>query len=175
MAEEGVSDYGFAKRKAARALGLDQNDVLPTNEEVEIEIRAYQSLYQSDEHPERLAELRRDALEAMVLLADFNPYLVGAVLDGTAGRYAIIDLELFADSAKDVEILLLSRNISYRADEKERQRPGRPEAQLMLEWNGSPLRISVYPPSSERKHARSPRNHEPASRADLKSVAAMLE
>ena len=34
----------------------------------------------------------------------FNPYLTGSVLDGTAGRYAEIDIQLFTDSAKDVEI-----------------------------------------------------------------------
>lgn len=175
MAEEGVADYGFAKRKAARALGLDQTDVLPTNEEVEAEIRAYQALYQSEEHPEHLAELRRDALEAMGLLADFRPYLVGAVLDGTAGRYAVIDLELFADSAKDVEILLLSRNIPYRVDERERHRPGAPDAQLLLEWNDSPLRISIYPPANERKQTRSSKNNEPPSRARREAVAELLK
>ncbi len=175
MAEEGVADYGFAKRKAARTLGLDQTDVLPTNEEVETEIRAYQALYQGEEHPERLAELRRDALEAMDLLADFRPYLVGSVLDGTAGRYAVIDLELFADSAKDVEIMLLSRNIPYSVDEKARHRPGAPDARLMLEWNGSPLRISVYPPLKERNIQRSSANDKPASRASREAVAQLLK
>ena len=49
----------------------------------------------------------------MDLLAPYHPYLTGAVLNGTAGRYAEIELELFADSSKDVEIDLLSRDISY--------------------------------------------------------------
>lgn len=175
MAEEGVSDYGFAKRKAARGLGLGDTDVLPTNEEIETELRAYLALYQSEEQPARLAELRRDALEAMDLLAEFHPYLTGGVLDGTAGRYAPIELDLFADSAKDVEILLLSHDISYKVDERMRHRPGAPEAQLLLEWNGAPLRISVYPLSKERISQRSPRNEQPPTRADRGAVMHLLD
>src|SRR5215218_3131130 len=59
MAEDGINDYGHAKRKAARSLGLEEGEALPTNEEVEIELRAYQSLYQEDEQREHLGELRR--------------------------------------------------------------------------------------------------------------------
>ena len=175
MAEEGVSDYGFAKRKAARSLGLGDTDVLPTNDEVETELRAYIALYQSDEQPAQLAELRQDALEAMDLLMDFHPYLTGAVLDGTAGRYAVIELELFADSAKDVEIMLLSHDIPYKVDERAHHRPGAPEAQLLLDWNDTPLRISVYPPLKARISARSSRNDQPPSRADRAAVANLLK
>lgn len=174
MAEEGVSDYGFAKRKAARSLGLGDTDVLPTNEEIETELRAYLAIYQSEEQPARLAELRHDALEAMDLLVDFHPYLTGAVLDGTAGRYAVIELELFADSAKDVEILLLSHDIPYRIDERMRHRAGAPEAQLLLEWNAAPLRMSIYPRVKERISARSSRNYQPPARADREAVARLL-
>ena len=175
MAEEGTADYGFAKRKAARNLGLGDNEALPTNDEVETELRAYQALYQSEEQPARLAELRRDALEAMDLLAEFHPYLTGPVLDGTAGRYAGIQLELFADSAKDVEIMLLSRDISYDVDEKIRHHPGAPEAQLLLDWNGSPLRISVYPRMAERVHPRSPHGTKGPARAGRAAVAELLK
>jgi len=47
---------------------------LPANEEIEAELRAYLALYQAEEHPERLAELRRAALDAMRALEQFNPY-----------------------------------------------------------------------------------------------------
>src|SRR5262245_19583622 len=77
MAEEGIDDYGFAKRKAARALGASESDALPNNDEIEIEQRAYQALFQEEEHPERLRELRQTALEIMNLLAPYHPYLTG--------------------------------------------------------------------------------------------------
>lgn len=175
MAEDGITDYGFAKRKAARNLGLGETDVLPANDEVESELRIYQSLYQSEEQPARLLELRRDALEAMDLLAEFQPYLTGAVLDGTAGRYAGIELEVFADSAKDVEIALLSRGISYVPDEKMRHRPGAPEAQLRLEWNGAPLRISVYPRQAERQPRAGGQPSRAPNRAGRATVVELLK
>jgi hypothetical protein len=152
MAEEGIDDYGAAKRKAARSLGAGDGEALPTNEEVETELRAWQSLYQEDEQRERVRDLRATALEVMQLLAEFNPYLTGGALDGTAGRYSAVDLDLFADSSKDVEIALLSRGISY--DTLDNRRIGL-EAQLRLEWNDLPVNICVYPATVERQQARS--------------------
>ena len=38
MAEDGVQDYGFAKRKAARQMGATDADSLPTNAEIEAEL-----------------------------------------------------------------------------------------------------------------------------------------
>src|SRR5438270_10296526 len=78
MAEDGIDDFALAKRKAARQLGADQTQALPANEEIEAELRAYRTLYQADEHPVRIAELRRIALGAMQELAQFTPYLTGA-------------------------------------------------------------------------------------------------
>ena len=125
MAEDGIDDYALAKRKAAKQLGADDTQSLPANEEVETELRAYQSLYQNEEQRERIRELRTKALEAMRLLADFRPYLAGAVLKGTAGRYGEIDLQLFTDDSKAVEIALLNRNIPYDVSEQRRFASGR--------------------------------------------------
>ena len=41
MAEDGISDFGFAKRKAARQLGVTERDALPNNDEIEAELRAW--------------------------------------------------------------------------------------------------------------------------------------
>ena len=54
----------------------------------------------------------------MELLARFDPYLSGAVLSGSAGKYSDIDLLLFTDSMKDVELFLLDRRIAYRSGER---------------------------------------------------------
>lgn len=172
MAEDGIADYGFAKRKAARSLGLGEGEILPSNEEIEVELRTYQSLFHEDELRERLRELRTTALEVMELLSDFHPYLTGAVLDGTAGRYAGVDIDLYADSTKDVDISLLSRGISYESSEPRYRGPDTPESQLHLDWNGVPIRLSVYPLASERQLRRaSPGRPE---RARASAVAALL-
>jgi len=115
MAEDGIDDFALAKRKAARTLGAPDSEALPGNDEIEAELRDYLALYQAEEHPERMAELRRLALEAMQALERFKPYLTGPVLAGIAGPYAEIDLQLFPESTKEVELFLLERNIAYAA------------------------------------------------------------
>ncbi len=174
MAEDGIGDYGLAKRKAARSLGAGEGEVLPTNQEIEAELRAYQSLYQEEEQQDRLKVLRQTALEVMALLDDFRPYLTGAVLDGTAGRYAAVEIEVFADSAKDVEIMLLSRNIPYEIAENNRHGPDAPEAQLRLDWDGAPVLLSIHPILAERQQRRNPHTGRGRPRANAKTVAGLL-
>jgi len=171
MAEEGITDYGAAKRKAARSLGAGEGEALPTNEEIETELRAWQSLYQEDEQRERVHDLRTTALDVMQLLAEFNPYLSGGALDGTAGRYSAVEIELFADSSKDVEIMLLSHGISY--DILDNRRIG-VEAQLSLEWNDLPVLISVYPPAAERHQPRNSHGGRGRHRVRAEAVLELL-
>jgi len=50
-------------------------------------------------------------------LAEFNPHLAGSVLSGIAGPYATIQLQLYTDNAKAVELFLIDRGMSYRSGE----------------------------------------------------------
>lgn len=118
MAEDGVSDYGYAKKKAGRQLGVMENSMLPSNTEIEEELKLYNMLYLSEEQPENLRDLRVNALYTMQLLERFNPHLTGAVLDGTAGMLAETHIHLFADSVKDVEMFLLNQKIPFNVNEK---------------------------------------------------------
>ncbi|MDE2584116.1 MAG: hypothetical protein KGN39_01865 [Betaproteobacteria bacterium] len=170
MAEDGVDDYTFAKRKAARQLGVPDTDALPANAEVAAELRAYQALYQREEQSLRIEELRQKALQLMGILQPFKPYLTGSVLDGTAGRYAEIDLLLFPDSAKEVEIFLLNRNLEYH---HETPRHDRVEAVLQVEWDGEAANLVIYPPQDERSALRN-RDGRVRERARLDAVAALL-
>jgi len=172
MAEDGIADFGLAKRKAARQLGAQETEALPNNAEVEAELRAYQAIYQEDEQRERLLDLRRTAVEVMRLLEPFRPYLTGPVLDGTAGRYAEIELEAFPDSGKEVEIYLLNRGIRFEQNEPRRNGPDTAECVLTFEWNGFPIRLSLYEPDAERAQKR--RNGRVSERARLSSVEALL-
>jgi len=175
MAEHGISDYGLAKRKAARQLGAGDGDVLPSNDEVEQELRAYQAIYQEEEQPARLREMRAAALELMVKLEAFRPCLTGAVLDGTAGRYSAVELDLFAESSKDVEIMLLSSNIPYEVAEIQRRYPDSPETRLSLEWHDLPVSLMIYPAASERGGQTRATGSRSRPRARAPAVAAMLE
>ncbi|MGH8623099.1 MAG: UDP-N-acetylmuramate--alanine ligase, partial [Burkholderiales bacterium] len=114
MAEDGIEDYALAKRKAARQAGAPETRELPANDEIDEALRAYQQIYHRGEHRDRLRALREAAVRAMRDLARFNPHLTGSVLNGNAGRYADINLQLFTDNEKAVELYLIDRGIPYR-------------------------------------------------------------
>ena len=159
MAEDGITDYHHAKKKAARQLGVPDHSAFPDNAEVEAELRAYRTLYQGEDHVELIAALRHTALELLDLLADFQPYLTGSVLDGTAGEHSHIDILLFADSAKEVEIFLLNRGIDVSHVEARNERV---EAVLQMETDTADANLVILPPHMERvsmKH-RDGRPHE---------------
>jgi hypothetical protein len=114
MAEDGIEDYALAKRKAARQAGMPDTRELPANEEIDEALRAYRQIYHQEEHRDCLRALRATAARAMRELARFNPYLTGSVLNGNAGRYADVNLQLFTDNEKSVELYLIDRGIPYR-------------------------------------------------------------
>lgn len=116
MAEDGIEDYALAKRKAARQAGMPEaTRELPTNEEVDEAFRVYQQIYHHEEHRNRLRVLRETAVRAMRELARFNPHLTGSVLNGNAGKYADVNLQLFTDNEKAVELYLIDRRIPYKS------------------------------------------------------------
>ena len=65
----------------------------------------------ADSQPARLFQLRTIALQVMEALQQFHPLLSGPVLNGTAGPHDEIYLQLFAESAKDIHIFLLNKNV----------------------------------------------------------------
>lgn len=176
MAEDGVDDFALAKRKAARQLGAADTQALPRNDEIEAELRAYRTLYQADEHPHVIDELRRVAFEVMQALERFSPYLTGAVLSGLAGPYAEIDLQLFPDSAKEVEIFLLDRGIPFSTSEARRFSGDRARAVSLIsvDWQGYPVRLSVFDPRDERVTLKTSQAGRAMERAGIAEVSAIL-
>ena len=176
MAEDGVEDFATAKRKAVRQLGALDTQALPTNDEVESELLAYLALYQGDEQRVRLRELRAAALGAMRGLATFNPYLTGAVLRGTASRYADIDLQLFTDDRKALELFLLNRNLAYALSESRGfcGDEAREIQVLRLEWNGIPVNLAVHAAKDERSVLKASPGGRPIERAGINAVSALV-
>jgi hypothetical protein len=176
MAEDGIDDFALAKRKAAKQLGASDSQALPGNDEIEAELRAYLALYQAEEHPQRVAELREIALDAMRTLERFSPYLTGPVLKGIAGPYAEIELQLFPDSVKDVEIFLLDRNLAYETQEGRRYAGDRRRAVsvLTLTWEDAPLRLSIFDPRDERVALKTSQAGRVMDRAGIAEVGALL-
>ena len=73
-----------------------------------------------------LAALRRLALTWMERLAQFRPYLGGAVWHGTATRLSDIYIQLFCDDPKSAEIALIENSVDY-------------EARTVTGFNGEPV------------------------------------
>ncbi len=171
IAEDGITDYQHAKRKAARQLGLPEHTTYPDNAEIEAELRAYRSIFKDDEQLERLQAMRQTALDLLVLLAEFHPYLTGSVLDGTAGEHSSIDIQIFADSAKEVEIFLLNRGMVFEHVEPRHEKV---EAVLVLETDTADANLVIYPSRLERinmKH-RDGRSRERVRAEGLRAILA---
>jgi len=172
MAEDGITDHAFAKRKAARQLGAADTQHLPSNQEVDDALHSYRALYQHDSHPGILRRLREEALAAMRLLAEFHPYLTGSVLSGTAGVHSDINLMLFSDDAKAVLLFLLRRNIEFADGEWKVHFAGRDEKVPSYTLTGEPgiqIHIVVLPENAHHSGSRHPETH-----ADIAAVEALL-
>lgn len=112
VVEEGL-EYGAAKRRAVKQMGLNARTALPDNDSVEDAVLEYISLFCADTQPAQLAALRRLALTWMERLAEFRPHLGGAVWHGTATRLSDIYLQLFCDDPKSAEIALIEHGVDY--------------------------------------------------------------
>jgi hypothetical protein len=184
MAEDGIHDYAYAKKKAGRQLGINENSSLPTNAEIDEEIRLYHQIYNADEQPIELDKLRKAALSTMQLFERFNPHLTGSVLDGTAGKFAQTDIHLFADSAKEVEMFLLNQQIPYESSEKAYRQSDRPSKDkkdkvrksvpvFTLETEHGIQKLSVFEFDDLRVVTKK-NNEGSADRADISDLQALL-
>jgi hypothetical protein len=185
MAEDGINDFAYAKKKAGRQLGVSESSALPTNAEIEEEIRLYHNIYNADEQPLELAKLRKAALMTMQLFARFNPHLTGSVLDGTAGKFAQTNIHLFADSAKDVEIFLLSQQIPFNSSEKSYRVSDKPSKDkkekvrktvpvFTLETELGIQKISVFDVDDMRVAVKRTVDGSNAERADISDLQALI-
>lgn len=184
MVEDSISDYAYAKKKAGRQLGVLEKSVLPSNAEIEEEVKIYHQLFNEDQ-PQELKVLRKAALVTMQMLERFNPFLTGSVLDGTAGKQARTDIHLFADSAKEVEIFLLSQQIPFESDEKAYRLSDRPSKNkkdkvrktvptFTLETEYGLQKISVFEFDDMRVSTKRPSDGSNATRADIADLKMLI-
>jgi len=177
IAQDGA-DYATARRKAARqVLGVDQPapNLMPDNLQIEDEVRKYQSLFGGGAQAERLLHLRETALQVMDALAAFHPYLTGAVLNGTAGEHDDIHLQLFADSAKEVEIFLLGRNVNIDISETPHFKGARhdPVETVSFLWHKEAVHAELYD-YHDLRGALKPRADGRLQRVDAAGLRALM-
>ncbi|HNU65657.1 MAG: hypothetical protein V9G21_09845 [Methylotenera sp.] len=185
MAEDGISDFSYAKNKAGRQIGALDNSVLPSNTEIEEELKRYNALFLSEAQPENLRALRKNALFTMQLLEKFNPYLTGAVLDGTAGLGTETHIHLFADSLKEVEMFLLNQDIPFETNEKsyrilndgkrDKKMDARKKVPIFsLETITGIIKLSVFEFDEIRVPTKRAANGSNAERADISTVKNLI-
>lgn len=175
MAEDGVADFAAAKAKAARQAGLADANLLPDNQEIEAALREYQGLYQREEQPVHLRRLREVAVRVMREFAQFRPMLVGPVLSGTAGQHSEVNLQVFTDDPKVLQLFLLNRRLRFEESSR-RVRRGDAWAEtpvIRLDLPDAVVSLTVLDPEDERRTGRRD-DDEPAQRARLADVEALL-
>jgi hypothetical protein len=177
MREPGVEDDLLAKRKAAERLGVTDASILPRNREIEAALVAHQRLFASDRHQQDLAQLRRSALQAMQLMAEFEPRLVGPVLAGTASAHSDINLHLFADTTESVTLRLAERGVPHEILERrlrfERDRTVAYPAVRFVAGRQT-VDAVVFPVDGIRQSPTSPVDGRPMRRASAAEVESLL-
>jgi hypothetical protein len=120
-------DYASAKRQAIRLLGLAGARVpLPDNAAMDAAVREHIAIFCAETQPVELQALRQIALLWLERLAEFSPYLGGAVWHGTATRHSDIYIQLFCDDPKAAEWRLLDKGVDYQVG-------------TVMGWKGEPV------------------------------------
>lgn len=180
IVDQGLRDYGVAKRKAAERLGFHSRGALPGNAEIEAAISEHLALFSSESHPGLLLRMRTVAVAVMGLLNEYSPRLVGPVLAGTADENSAINLHVFADSSEVVAMYLDEQQISCRLYERRlklrRGRNVQPNIFPGYEftYEREPVEATVFPVDGIRQAPISPIDGRPMKRADEKRVRALL-
>lgn len=176
MAEHGIADYHQAKLKAAARLGIHDDASLPRNSEIEEALRQYQRLFRRDASGE-LHRRRESALEAMRFFRDFEPRLVGPVLEGTADARSPVMLHLHVDDADALTRFFEERDIPAQARSRRLRLDRHREADFPV-WTFSaddlPFDLTVLPHDVLRQAPLSPVDEKPMRRASVAQLRQLI-
>lgn len=178
IAMDGMTSLGAARQKAARQLGTTEKGLLPDDHEIEKALRLHQSIFQRNSQPQECRALRLIAVDVMRWLDHFSPWLVGAVLKGTANRFSEIELKIISASAKQVELFFINERVPFETRVKH---AGQPRRGIMLNeivsyevtFNEIPVVIAHYLQHAAR-HAHHPDESLKHARAQLAAVEVLL-
>lgn len=177
MLDEGVRDYAAAKRKATQRLMVDGRANLPSNLEIQAAMLERRRLFADEDELAELQELREAALKVMRRLEGFEPRLVGAVLNGTAGAGARATLHVFADTPEELLFALMERGLRYREAERCQRIAGVQQnlPSVLLRVGAVEVEVVVFALDGLRQAPPSPVDGRPMRRADVDEVVALVE
>jgi len=159
ICEESLLDYKMAKQKAAQRLGFGSHASLPDNASVQAAVIAYQKLYGGDEYRQYLQALRQVAVQAMRLMAEFSPRLVGGAVSGAITAAHRVQLHAFPEQPEALDIFLQDRNIPYEQDERRYRYADGSEREIPLvrfEAGDIGVDVAAFAPGDERRAPLSP-------------------
>lgn len=170
VCEDGLTDYRLAKQKAAERLGLSGGAAMPSNADIQQAVIEYQRLFGGRAYADRLSLMRRTAVQAMRLLEEFDPRLVGAVTTGATTEAHHVQLHCFADKPEAIDWLLESRGLKYEVNERCYRYPdGRsrqiPVISFMADDVG--VDVAVFPERNVRGAPLSPTDGQVVKRLDI--------
>lgn len=176
VVEEALTDYRLAKQKAAERLGFGGQAPLPSNADLQEAVIRYQRLFGGRDYAQRLQQMRRTALQAMRLFADFQPRLVGAVASGATTDAHEVQLHCFADKPELIDVQLESRGLRFEVDQRRYRYGDGSNADipvLHFDAGGIGVAIAVFPASELRRPPLSPVDGQPTQRLTIPEVEAL--
>ena len=147
--EDGIKDYLYAKKKAAKSLGINENANLPTNSQIDKAIDEFNKIFNPNIDIEFLQQFKTQALVLMSIFKDFKQHLMNQLSQGIIPKFPEIKINLFADNLKDVEYVLLNSELSYDFKEVKMNAKGGKHSvksipTIYLENLSIPAEIKVY-------------------------------
>ncbi|MDX1625049.1 MAG: hypothetical protein R3323_00935 [Wenzhouxiangellaceae bacterium] len=178
LATEGQRNYRAAKEKAALRLGISPRSGLPSNQEVEDELKRYQALYGGTARLDAVGEMRSAALRAMKFFRRFRPKLVGPVLEGTSDEHSRISLHLFCDTPDEAVAFLMEHGIRFEQETRRiRWHDGgfRDLELLVVEADDQVFELALMAGPEWRQPPPGPVDGRPQRRAGTGEVEALIE
>jgi len=178
MSEESITDFHAAKCKAAKRLGITDEQNMPRNIEIELALKEYQTIFRPEQQAVELRSLRKTAIDIMNLLRDLSPRLVGPVLRGTADHYSAINIHLFTDNSQTLDWLLIEHHIPFTINEREYHFNGHELKRYplyLVEDDEAKVELTVFPEKGIRQAPKSPLDGKPIQRASIAEVQKLLQ
>ena len=177
MSTQSLFNYRAAKQKAVERLGIDMHTSLPSNVEVESELRAYQGFYGGRQHIDHLEKMRRIALRVMRSLEAFCPRLVGPVLEGTANEFARVSLHVFNDPPDAVVMYMLDKGFVFRNEQRKIRWYNGSHRQVQLlvtDAEDTEVELTLFNCKDLRQAPPGPVDGRPQRRAPMSEVEGLL-
>ena len=148
-----AKNFEQARRQACIELGLSSKEIGACTAEIEAAMAHYQHLFCLD-FDEDLLKLRQKALALMIFFQQFEPYLVGSILKGNASKHSDINLLVYSDDPKVVEIFLLNQQIDYSSKERKTQYRQTDSPTIAFWFDQTEVHLQILPSVARHQYTK---------------------